>query len=226
MRILIAEDETKTREYLQKGLTEAGFTVDAVADGLEALYCVQETQYDIMLLDVMLPQMAGWELIQKIRQHDNHTPVLFLTAKDTVDDRVKGLELGADDYLVKPFAFSELLARIKSLLRRGQTQQVKSLSIADLEIDLFKQKAYRGGKLLHLSAKEFALLALFMQHQGDVLSRTLIAEKIWDINFDPNTNVIDVAVRRLRQKIDATSPKLIHTLRGRGYVMEIRKSVV
>lgn len=223
MRILIVEDENKTAAYLRQGLTEAGFQVDIAENGENGLFQATQQHYDLVILDVMLPKIDGWSLITRIRAKKQDQRVLFLTAKDNIEDKVKGLELGADDYLIKPFAFSELLARIRTLLRRGSVQQSNHIRIADLTIDLAKHKANRGDSTLHLSSKEFALLVFLAQHPGQVLSRTLIAERIWDINFSSDTNVIDVAIKRLRQKIDdGFEKKLIHTLRGVGYVFEER----
>lgn len=223
MRILIVDDEDKTAAYLANGLIENGFVVDTAKDGEEGLFLATNYQYDLVILDVMLPKLNGWLVLTKIRQFNPDMRVLFLTARDTVADRVKGLELGADDYLVKPFAFSELLARTRSLLRRSATQQPEHIEIADLKIDLIKHKATRNAQRLDLTAKEFTLLTFLAQHMGEVLSRTLIAEQVWDINFDSDTNVIDVAIRRLRQKVDDPFPiKLIHTVRGIGYILEKR----
>lgn len=223
MHILIVEDEKKTAAFLQKGLTEHGYTVDVCHDGEAGLILANSVAFDLMIFDIMLPLMDGLTLLKKIRANNQHTPVLFLSARDTLEDRVKGLELGADDYLIKPFAFVEVLARVRSLLRRGVVLQPEQLRIADLTLDRGKHKAYRAGQLLDLTPKEFALLALFMQRPGEVLSRTLIAEQVWDINFDFDSNIIDVAIRRLRQKMDdAYSPKLLHTVRGMGYVFEAR----
>jgi len=223
MRILIVEDERKTAAYLQKGLSESGFVVDHASNGEEGLYLATHHQYDLVILDVMLPKLDGWTVIVEIRKQYPDMRVLFLTARDNVEDKVKGLELGADDYLVKPFAFSELLARVRTLLRRGTTQSSDSLSISDLTIDIVKHKASRGTLRLNLTPKEFALLVLLAQRTGEVLSRTLIAELVWDINFDSDTNVVDVAIRRLRQKVDDPfDAKLIHSVRGMGYVLEER----
>jgi two-component system copper resistance phosphate regulon response regulator CusR len=223
MRILIIEDEKKTAAYLRKGLTENGFVVDAVHDGEDGLHLALTAEYDLVVIDVMLPRLDGWSVISRMRQGGRQTPALFLTARDSVEDRVKGLELGADDYLVKPFAFSELLARIRCLLRRPPVQSPAILKIADLEIDFPRRRALRGGRLLDLTPKEFALLSLLMRRSGEVLSRTLIAGEVWDMNFDSDTNVVDVAVRRLRAKVDDPWPrKLIHTVRGAGYVLEDR----
>ena len=221
MRILVIEDESKTAKFLKKGLGESGFIVDVTGDGLDGLHLVQEMEFDLIVLDVMLPGMDGWEVLTRLRQAGRRTPVLFLTARDAVHERVRGLELGADDYLVKPFAFSELLARVRSLLRRGPSRPQDSVRVADLEIDLLRQRATRAGQRLDLTTKEFLLLSFFARRAGEVLSRTLIAEAVWDMNFDSDTNVVDVNVRRLRCKVDEPfSPKLIRTVRGAGYVME------
>jgi two-component system copper resistance phosphate regulon response regulator CusR len=223
MRILIVEDEKKTAAYLQKGLTEQGFIVDVSIDGEEGLLLATTVEYDLIILDVMVPLRDGWSVLQELRRGGKQTPVLFLTARDSLDDRVKGLELGADDYLVKPFAFVELLARIRSILRRGPARQAEHLGLADLTLDPVRHKAFRNGQRLDLSPKEFALLSLFLQRPAEVLSRTLIAEQVWDIHFDSDTNIVDVAVRRLRQKMDDPFPqKLLHTVRGVGYVLEER----
>ena len=224
MRVLLIEDEAKTLAYLKKGLTENGFIVDTTNNGQEGLYFSKNYSYDVLILDVMLPQLDGWSVITSIRRENKSLPILMLTARDAVQDRVKGLELGADDYLIKPFAFSELLARLRSLLRRGQlVQQDPVLQIADLEINLTEHKAIRNGKRLALTAKEVLLLAILIKHKGELLSRTVIAEQVWDMNFDSDTNVVDVMIRRLRQKVDESfSKKLIHTVRGVGYVLEER----
>jgi len=223
MRILIVEDELKTREYLRKGLTENGFITDLAEDGETGLHLARTGNYDLIILDVMLPRRDGWGVLAVLRSAGVQTPALFLTARDAVTDRVHGLELGADDYLVKPFAFSELLARVRTVLRRGPTRQPEILRLGDLELDLIRHRARRAGKLLDLAPKEFALLSLLLRRRGEVLSRTLIAEQVWDIHFDSDTNVVDVAVRRLRRKVDDPYPvKLIHTVRGVGYVAEER----
>jgi len=222
MRALIVEDETKTGDYLRKGLGESGFIVDIARNGMDGLHLALTGEYDIIVLDVTMPEMDGWNVLAELRQSKD-TPVIFLTARDKVEDKVKGLELGADDYLVKPFAFSELLARIRTLLRRGKIQQPEVLNIADLELDPQRRRASRGHARIDLTAKEFALLHLFLRRQGEVLSRTYIAEQVWDMNFDSDTNVVEVAIRRLRAKIDdAYDKKLIHTIRGMGYVLEDR----
>ncbi len=222
MRILIVEDQQRTGDYLKRGLTQAGFAADIATDGRDGLHLALSERYDLVVLDVMLPGLDGWEVMRGIRQAGNQVPVLFLTARDQVDDRVKGLELGADDYLVKPFAFSELLARIRARLRRGQSvQALDRLSVADLELDLGRRRVLRGGRRIDVTAREFALLELFMRRTGEVLPRLLIAAEVWDMNFDSGTNVVDVAVRRLRAKMDDDfEPKLIRTVRGTGYVLE------
>jgi len=223
MRILIVEDARKTAAYLHQGLSEHGFVVDVADQGDDGLHLAQTGPYDLIVLDVMLPGRDGWSVLTELRRGGQQTPVLFLTARDAIDDRVKGLELGADDYLVKPFAFSELLARVRSILRRSLPLQVERVRIADLEIDLPRFKATRAGQRLELTAKEFTLLALLARYTGEVLSRTRIAEHVWDMNFASDTNVVDVAVRRLRSKIDEPfTRKLIHTVRGVGYVLEVR----
>ena len=223
MKILIVEDETKTGDYLKQGLSEAGFSAELVRNGIDGLHAGLAADYDLIILDVNLPGIDGWQVIKTLRAAGRELPVLFLTARDQVEDRVKGLELGADDYLVKPFAFSELLARIRTVLRRGRSKDEERLALADLELDVIKRRATRAGQRIDLTAKEFALLELFLRRQGEVLSRSFIASQVWDMNFDSDTNVIEVAIRRLRGKVDDDfSPKLIHTLRGMGYVMEIR----
>jgi len=222
MKILIVEDEQKTGDYLKQGLSEAGFLADLARDGVDGLHLALTDDYDLVVLDVMLPRLDGWQVLRAIRQKGKQLPVLFLTARDQVEDRVKGLEFGADDYLVKPFAFSELLARVRALLRRGRTNEPELLQVADLELDLLRRRVTRAGKRIDLTAKEFALLELLLRRQGEVLPRSLIASQVWDMNFDSDTNVIEVAVRRLRAKIDDDfEPKLIRTVRGMGYVLEI-----
>ena len=218
MRILVVEDERHTASYLHKGLGEHGFVVDIEADGLGGEHLALTVDYDIIVLDVSLPGRSGWDIVRSVRARQVQTPVLFLTARDRVDERVKGLELGADDYLVKPFAFSELLARIWCLLRRGKAREPEVLRVEDLEVDLLRRRVVRAGLRISLTPKEFALLSLLLRRRGEVLSRTLIAEQVWDMNFDSDTNVVDVAVRRLRAKVDDPFPtKLIHTVRGVGY---------
>ena len=222
MRLLIVEDEPKTGDYLKKGLTEHGYAVDVARTGPDGLHLALESDYDLILLDVMLPAMNGWQVLAKLREK-KETTVLFLTARDQVDDRVKGLELGADDYLVKPFAFSELLARVRALLKRGKHSATDTLTLSDLEIDPIRRRVTRAGQRVDLTAKEYAHLLLFLRRQTEVLSRTFIAEQVWDMNFDSDTNVVDVAVRRLRAKVDDPFPrKLIHAVRGVGYVCEAR----
>lgn len=221
MKILIVEDEQKTAAFLRKGLVENGFIVDVAAEGEEGLFLAQTGFYSLMILDVMLPKMDGYTIAEEIRKSIKQVPILFLTARDAIEDRVRGLELGADDYMVKPFAFSELLARVRSLLRRGQTPQIDIIHIADLQIDIIRHKAIRAEILLDLTPKEFALLVLLAKRTGEILSRNLIAEQVWDMNFDSDSNVVDVAIRRLRNKMDHPFPiKLIHTVRGVGYVLE------
>lgn len=223
MHILIVEDENKTADYLHKGLHESGFSVDLARNGEDGLALATEHHYDLIILDIMLPQIDGFSLLLKLKRINPEVRVLFLTARGDIEDKVKGLELGADDYLVKPFAFSELLARVRSSLRRGSSQLLDNFSIADLKIDAIKRKAMRGTLRLDLTPKEFALLLFMVQRRGEVLSRTLIAECVWDINFDSDTNVVDVAIRRLRQKVDDPfEKKLIHTVRGMGYFLEDR----
>ena len=224
MRLLLAEDEVHAGEYLVKGLGENGFVVDWVRNGLDAVHHAGASAYDLIVLDIGLPGLDGWSVLKEIRKHDQ-TPVLFLTARDRVEDRVRGLEIGADDYLVKPFAFSELLARVRALMRRGKDRESDILKMDDLEVHLLRRRVERGGERIDLTAKEYALLLLLMRRRGEVLSRTLIAEQVWDMNFDSDTNVVEVAVRRLRAKIDEPfARKLIHTVRGFGYVMEERET--
>jgi len=221
MKLLVVEDEPKTGNYLKQGLSEAGFTVDLARDGHDGVHLGTTDNYDLVVLDVMLPGRDGWSVLTALRQAGKQMPVLFLTARDQVDDRVKGLELGADDYLVKPFAFSELLARVRTLLRRGKSVEPEVLRVADMELDLHRRRVTRSGKRIDLTSKEFSLLELLLRRHDEVLPRSLIASQVWDMNFDSDTNVIDVAVRRLRAKIDAAfEPKLIHTVRGMGYVLE------
>ena len=226
MKILIVEDEPKTGEYLRQGLREAGFAVDLVQDGLDGLHLGIEGDQDLIILDVMLPRMDGWGVLQALTQAGVATPVIFLTAKDQVEDRVRGLELGAADYLVKPFSFAELLARVRNVLRRGPTAtESPTLQIADLEVDLLKRRVMRAGKRIDLTPKEFGLLELLMRRQGEVLPRSLIASLVWDMNFDSDTNVIEVAMRRLRAKVDeGFEVRLIQTVRGMGYVLEPNKA--
>lgn len=222
MRLLLVEDEKQAGEYLVKGLGENGYVVDWVRTGIDAVHNALEAQYDVIVLDVGLPQLDGWQVIERIRLTVK-APVLFLTARDRIEDRVRGLELGGDDYLVKPFAFSELLARLHALQRRGKQQEPDVLRVADLEVQLLRRRVERAGQRLDLTAKEYALLVLLMRRAGQVQSRTVIAEQVWDMNFDSDTNVVEVAVRRLRAKVDDPfANKLIHTVRGFGYVLEDR----
>ena len=221
MRILIVEDEQKAASYLKKGLSEHGFSADIAHNGEDGLHLAQTEAYDLIILDVMLPERSGWSVIENLRGDGNDVPVIFLSARDAVHDRVHGLELGADDYLVKPFAFSELLARIRIILRRPPQLQPKTMHIEELELDLARHKAWRSGVPLDLTAKEFQLLSLMLRRRGEVLTRTTISEQVWGINFDSDTNIVDVAIRRLRKKIDDPfQRKLIHTIRGVGYLLD------
>lgn len=223
MKLLIIEDEKKTASYLRDGLIQAGFVVDICADGNEGLHLASSGNHDLIVLDVMLPGRDGWSVIEELRRSGKDTPVIFLTARDAIPDRVKGLGLGADDYLVKPFAFSELLARIQTILRRSASRHPDVLRIADLEIDVTRHRVARDRQRIDLTPKEFLLLSLLARHVGEVLGRILIAEQVWDMNFDSDTNVVDVHVRRLRTKVDDPfAKKLIHTVRGVGYVLEDR----
>jgi two-component system copper resistance phosphate regulon response regulator CusR len=224
LKALIVEDEPKTAAYLCKGLAENGFVVDTASDGETGLARARAGEYDVLIVDVMLPRLDGWAIVTALRRDGVPTPILFLTARDDVADRVRGLELGADDYLVKPFAFSELLARVHSIQRRIPARSPDRLKVADLEIEIPSRKVTRGGKAVDLTAKEFLLLALLARRAGEPLSRTVIAEHVWGMNFDPGTNVVDVHVRRLRAKVDEPFPrKLIHTVRGVGYVLDERE---
>jgi len=224
MRGLVIEDDSKTAGYLSKGLQEHGFVVDVASDGREGLHLAMTGNYAFVVLDVMLPGIDGWTVLSDLRSSGCLMPVLFLTASDSVLDRVRGLDLGADDFLVKPFAFSELLARIRTILRRGTSRQSEVLTIADHELELIRRRVQRSDRKLELSPKEFGLLSLLMRRNGEVLSRTLIAEQVWDMNFDSDTNVVDVHIRRLRAKVDEPfAQSLIHTVRGAGYVLEDRR---
>ncbi|MDH4653786.1 heavy metal response regulator transcription factor [Pseudomonas sp. JS3066] len=225
MKLLIVEDEPKTGQFLRQGMSEAGLAADLVTNGLEGRDLALAGGYDLIILDVMLPGLDGWQVLRSLRQAGLQVPVLFLTARDAVDERVHGLELGADDYLIKPFAFAELLARVRTLLRRGASApQESSLEFADLHLDLLSRRVERGGRRIDLTTKEFALLEFLLRRQGEVLPKTLIAAEVWDMHFDSETNVIEVAVRRLRAKLDDDFPtKLIHTVRGMGYVLEARE---
>jgi two-component system, OmpR family, copper resistance phosphate regulon response regulator CusR len=223
MRILIVEDDTRGRQFLAKGLRESGYIAEAARNGEEGLFMAEERKYDLIVLDVMLPVFDGWRVLERLRKRGQVTPVLFLTARDAVSDRVKGLDLGADDYLVKPFAWTEFIARVRALLRRGPVHQAEILKIADLELDIPRMHARRGKTSIELTAKEFQLLCLFARRSGEVLSRTVIAELVWDMNFSTDSNALDVAIGRLRRKIDDPfRTKLIHTQRGLGYIMEER----
>ena len=225
MRVLVIEDEAKTAAYLKKGLSECGFVVEICARGDDGLRQALDVENDFVILDVMLPGQDGWDVLREMRRAGRQTPVLFLTARDSVRDRIKGLESGGDDYLVKPFEFAELVARVRSILRRGPARRTEALEVADLRLELVRRKAARGAVKLELTAKEFALLEFLARRQGEPLTRTLIAEQVWDVNFDSDANVIEVAIRRLRAKVDDPFPvKLIHTVRGVGYVLEPREA--
>ena len=221
MRILVVEDEVKAADYLRKGLGESGYVVEVAHNGVDGQFLAQESDFDLVILDVMLPGIDGWQLLQIIRRK-SQVPVLFLTARDAVEDRVKGLELGADDYLVKPFSYAELLARVRTLLRRGPPREVKLFQVGDLQLDVLRRRVLRGAERITLTNKEFALLQLLISRSGEVLSRAQIASQVWQMNFDSDTNVVDVAIRRLRAKVDDPfTPKLIHTVRGMGYTLEM-----
>ncbi|MBK5144092.1 heavy metal response regulator transcription factor [Budviciaceae bacterium BWR-B9] len=230
MKILLVEDQKMASEYIARGLKEQGMVVDIAANGPDGLHYLLTNEYDLAILDVMLPGLSGWDILEMARKAGKQTTVMYLTARDNVEDRVRGLELGADDYLIKPFSFSELLARIRVIQRRQiDPHQPEStvLRVADLELDLLKHQAYRQGKRLELTPREFTLLSLLMRRSGEVLSRIVISEMVWDMNFDSGTNVVDVAIRRLRTKVDDPySVKLLHTIRGAGYVMELRDETV
>ncbi len=218
--MLIVDDEVKTAEYLERGLTEQGYVVDVAANGIDGQHLALNEDYDVVVLDVMLPGADGFQVLRALREH-KHTAVIMLTARDSVDDRVRGLREGADDYLVKPFSFLELVARLQALTRRGRSQEPSQLQVGDLSIDLLSRKAVRAGTRIELTAKEFALLAVLARRQGQILSKTTIAELVWDMSFDSNTNVVEVAIKRLRAKVDGPFPtKLLRTIRGMGYVLE------
>ncbi|MRW88515.1 heavy metal response regulator transcription factor [Duganella sp. FT80W] len=222
MNILIVEDEPKTVDYLYRGLTEHGCTVDIARNGIDGRHLALQNNYDVVVLDVMLPGIDGFGVLRELRAA-KQTPVIMLTARDSIEDRVRGLGDGADDYLIKPFSFLELLARLQALTRRNRSQEPLQLSIGDLKIDLLSRKAFRTGRRIDLTAKEFALLVALARREGQILSKTAIAEMVWDMNFDSNTNVVEVAIKRLRGKIDIPpSPRLLHTIRGMGYVLELR----
>ena len=223
MKVLLVEDEVKLGEYIQKGLTESGFLVDHKVNGLDGYHALMSEDYNVVIMDVMLPDISGFEIVKNYRQSGQTTPVLFLTAKDDLEDRIKGIEIGGDDYLTKPFAFAELVVRLKNLLRRANQSEYLStqLKIADLTLDLAKRTVHRGSTAIQLTSKEFALLQFMLERKGEVLPRSVIASQVWDMNFESDTNVIDVAIRRLRVKIDEDfEPKLIHTVRGMGYKLE------
>lgn len=220
MKILVVEDEFKTASFLQRGLRENGYVVDISLDGEDGLHRALEGDYDLLVLDVMLPKKDGWSIITELRKRGKNTLAIFLTARDETADKVKGLELGADAYIAKPFAFSEFLAQVRSLLRRGPNRQSEVSRVADLEVDFLHHKATRAGKKLDLTPKQFQLLALLVRRAGEVLSRSVIADQVWDMNFDSETNVVDVHIRRLRTKVDSPfDKKLIQTVRGMGYLL-------
>ena len=222
MKILIVEDEAKIADYLKKGFTESGYSVEVALDGREGEYLINEGQFDLIILDIMLPGLNGWQLLEIIRRTSN-TPVIFLTARDAVEDKVRGLEQGADDYLAKPFSFAELLARARKLLQRAPLREITLYQLADLQLEPLSRRVSRAGQRIELTNKEFTLLQLLLSHQGEVMTRTYIASQVWHMNFDSDTNVVDVAIRRLRAKIDdGFAIKLIHTMRGMGYVCEVR----
>lgn len=219
MAILVIEDDLKTGDYLKKGLLESGYSVDLARNGIDGLYQLREQRYDVLVLDVMLPGKDGWQIIEEVRK-DSDVPVIFLTARDHVADRIRGLRLGADDYLVKPFSFAELVLRIQTMLRRGAARAAETLQVADLRLDPVRRRVTRGGANIVLTNKEFMLLHLLIRRHGEALSRTIIASEVWDMNFDSDTNVVDVAIKRLRAKVDAPFPrKLIQTVRGIGYAL-------
>jgi two-component system copper resistance phosphate regulon response regulator CusR len=223
MRVLIAEDEEKAARFLRKGLSESGFQVDVVQTGDAALDATNHARYDLIILDVTLPGLDGIEVVRQLRQQNIATPVIHLTARDGLQDKINGIEAGANVYLVKPFSFSEVLAYARSLTKRSESVRHRVIRVLDLEIDLDRQKARRGGRTLELTAKEFSLLSLLARRSGQVFSRSIIADEIWGMNYDSGTNVVDVHIRRLRSKVDDPFPKkLIWTVRGSGYVLEVR----
>jgi len=222
MRILLVEDDAKVARFIRNGLKEEGFAVDVAEDGKQGLDFARDFEYDVIILDILLPKLDGISVLKAIRRHDPQTPVLMLTAMDTVEDKIRGLNKGADDYLTKPFAFEELLARIRALLRRKYRTASTLLRFEDLQVDLVTHQVFRGDREIQLTPKEFALLEYFLQNPNKILTRTMIAEHVWDYHFDPETNVIDVYMNYLRNKIDRDfSPKLIHTIRGVGYMLKV-----
>lgn len=225
MRILLVEDDARTAQFIKKGFTQAGFRVDSAADGMEGLFMAQEGRYDVAVVDIMLPKLDGLSLIERLRRQRINTPILVLSAKTTVDDRVRGLQTGGDDYLVKPFAFTELLTRVQALFRRSQArEQPATLTVADLTLDLVRRKVFRGDLEIELQQREFSLLAYLMRNEGRVVSKTMLMEHVWDYNFDPESNVVESRICRLRDKIDLPHfRKLIHTVRGAGYLLEDKK---
>lgn len=221
MRILVVEDEKNIAQYLKKGLEEAGYIADTVFDGEEAIYMASIYEYDLILLDVMIPKLDGVGVVKELRKNKNSSYVIMVTAKDKIEDRVKGLDAGADDYITKPFAFAELLARIRAVLRRGSDDKENTLKVKDLEMDLVKREVKRGGESIELTSKEFSLLEYFLRNKNMVLTRIMISERVWDINFTTETNVVDVYINHLRKKIDNPfKEKLISTVRGVGYILK------
>ncbi len=219
IRVLVVEDEPKIADFLLRGLREEGYVVEHAATGSAAWYALKSTEWDLVLLDWWLPDEDGLSILQRFRRLGRHVPVLFLTARNAVSDRVRGLDAGADDYLAKPFAFEELLARVRALVRRRDAAESTVLSYHDVRIDLASQRALRAGRALALTAKEYALLVFFVRHPGEVLSRTRIYEHVWDERYDGLSNTLEVHVKELRRKLEAHGPRLIHTLRGRGYLL-------
>jgi two-component system OmpR family response regulator len=225
MRILLVEDDARTAQFIKKGFNQAGFVVDSAVDGMEGLVMAEDGSYDVAVVDIMLPKLDGLSLIERLRKQRINTPILVLSAKNTVDDRVRGLQTGGDDYLVKPFAFTELLTRVQALWRRSQArEQPTTLTVADLTLDLVRRKVFRGELEIELPQREFSLLAYLMRNEGRVVSKTMLMEHVWDYNFDPESNVVESRICRLRDKIDLPQfRKLIHTVRGAGYLLEDKK---
>jgi len=220
VRVLVIEDEPGVASFLKKGLGEASYAVDLADNGVDGLHKAVTETYDVIVLDLMLPGLDGFSVLREVRSREVHTPVICLTARDAIDDRIKGLDLGADDYLAKPFSFSELLARIRALLRRGQELHANPITVGDLAVDVVARSVHRSGRRIDLSPTEYSLIEYLSRNVGQVLSRTMILEHVWDMNHDPMTNVIDVHVNRLRKKVDSGfDPPLIHTVRGAGYVL-------